>query len=182
MRRLLALALCVLAAGCGAKQYQIGSRRIRTLPVRQASWRMSPNAKGALTEITVEDFARLAAVDPAIMGQGAGTHVPLHLTQQGAGPQDDLRGFGFLVDTGTYAGLKTQVSTIDPQRFVILPLPAPNDGFFACVPNIKSADTCMLKMKRGDVIVTSTVNPRALHNWSAVVQAYDRVVGQAMVN
>jgi len=121
------------------------------------------------------------AVDPAIMGQAAGSRVTLQLALQGSGPQDDLRGLGFLVDTGTYAGLKTQVSTRDPGRFVILPLPAPADGYFACSPNLKSAGSCMLKMRRGEVTVTSAVNPKALRNWSAVIGAYDRVVDQALV-
>ena len=94
MRRLLALALCGLLASCGGKQYQIGSRRIRPLPVREASWTVSPNAKGALTVITIEDFDRLASIDPAVMGQRAGTHVTLHLTLQDAGPQEDPEGHG----------------------------------------------------------------------------------------
>lgn len=181
MRRVLALALCVLLASCGGKQYQVGSRRIRPLPVHEASWTVSPNAKGALTVISIEDFARLAEADPAIMGQRAGAHVTLHLTQQAGGPEAFLRGRGFLVDTGSYAGLKTQVSTTDPGQSVILPLPAPNDGFFACIPNIKSADTCMLTLQRGDMTVTSAVNPKALRNWAAVVAAYDKVVDKALV-
>jgi hypothetical protein len=39
----------------------------------------------------------------------------------------------------------------------------------------------MLKMRRGEVTVTSAVNPKALRNWSAVIGAYDRVVDQALV-
>ena len=179
--RLVILLVALVLTGCTPqKRYELGDITIQDLPVAEPFWNVSANGRGAGTYLSIEDFTKLGGVEQTLMQQPPRSTVSIHLTNG-----DESHGWLLLKgwpmsSIGKRYGLLVSKMTTNGGDYTVYSFPAGRTGFISCPPI--STNACLISFRHSGLWLTSSVNRDILPNWSKALEAFSKIIDEAIVS